>query len=128
MAGTKGPFTFHPPLLLVQILYSTGFNVVNLLACLVGAGLFGKISLLILLTLSSCTLAVLASFFLDFEYQASYQNNTSVGFFKGISYNNMSGIKHLLDENWESTYSMDCSNHLAEVFMQIQGSITKIPR
>ena len=122
----KGPFYLPPHV--VQILYSTGFNVLNLLACLVGAGLFGKISLLILLTLSSCTLAVLVSFFLDFEYQATYQNDTSVGFFKGISYNNLTGIKHLLDENWDSTYSMDCSNHFAEVFVRIEGLITKIFR
>ena len=122
----RGPF--YPPHHLAQILYSTGFNVLNLLACLVGAGLFGKISLLILLTLCSCTLAVLVSFFLDFKYQATYQNDTSVGFFKGISYNNMAGIKHLLDENWDSTYSMDCSNYLAEVSMHIQGMTSKIPR
>ena len=126
---TGGRYKFYPTTpILVQILYSSAFNVLNLLACLVGAGLFGKISLLILLTLSSCTLAVVVSFFLDFEYQASYQNDTSVGFFKGISYNNMTGIKHLLDENWDSTYSMDCSNNLAEVFMHVRGLITKISR
>ena len=103
--------------LLTQIVYSTGFNVLNLLACLVGAGLFGKISLLILLALSSCIFAVFASFFLDTEYQATYhnQNVTTMGFFKGISFNSLGGINQLLSQNWESTYSMDCSNPLAEV-------------
>merc|ERR1712012_562326 len=87
------------------------------LACLVGAGLFGKISLLILLALSSCILAVFASFFLDTQYQATYhnQNVTTMGFFKGISFNSLGGINQLLNQNWESTYRMDCSNPLAEV-------------
>ena len=103
--------------ILIQIVYSTGFNVLNLLACLVGAGLFGKISLLILLALSSCIFAVFASFFLDTEYQATYdnQNVTTMGFFKGISFNSLGGINQLLSQNWESSYSMDCSNPLAEV-------------
>ena len=115
---TGGRYKFYPTTpILVQILYSSAFNVLNLLACLVGAGLFGKISLLILLTLSSCTLAVVVSFFLDFEYQASYPNANQTGFFKGIGNNSMGGIRELLNENWDSTYSRDCSNHLAEVLI-----------
>lgn len=101
----------------LQILYSTGFNILNLLLCLVGAGLFGKISLFILLTLTTCILAVTASFFRDEQFQDSYAalNNSHIGIFKGLSNNNHSGIEEMWKENWGASYSQDCSDPQAQV-------------
>lgn len=100
-----------------QILYSSGFNILNLLACLLGAALFGKISLLLLLGLSTCILTVGASFFLDKEVQLTFGNGSlsQIGVFRGITNNNMSGIETFWSDNWSANYSRDCSNPEAEV-------------
>ena len=41
-----------------KVLYSTVLNILNLILCLIGAELFGKVSLLILISVMCCTVGV----------------------------------------------------------------------
>ena len=54
---------------------------------------------------------------MDTEFHNSYTllNDSHIGVFKGLSYNNASGIELFWQENWDSSYKTDCSNPDAQV-------------
>ena len=113
-----------------KVLYSTVLNVLNLILCLIGAELFGKVSLLILISVMCCTVGVGSSFFLDntvlSQYNETDNNVTTLvnGTFIGLAANTLSGISELWKSNFDGTYQQDCSDPNAPVdFFTVFGVV-----
>jgi len=124
--GPGGPFgSLIPEGKWWDILYSSGFNLLNLLLCIVGADLFGKTSLIILTLVVLCCSGVVSSFFLDTTYLDPYNvtmhnatsNWTEIvnATFTGLAGNSWEGIAELWQENLYPNYSRDCEDAEAAV-------------
>jgi len=113
-----------------KVLYATVVNILNLMLCLIGAELFGKVSLLILVSVMCCTLGVGSSFFREdtflIPYNETLDNVTTLvnGTFIGLSDNTLGGISDLWNSNFDGTYQQDCSNPDAPVdFFTVFGVV-----
>jgi len=112
-----------------SLLYCSAFNLANLCLCLVGAELFGKFSVAILVLVVACATAVFSSFFLNThfseEFNVTYQNGTNASFignFTGLSKNSMHGISKLWEQNLYPNFQQDCQDPDAEVdFFKVFG-------
>jgi len=123
--GPKGAFAQVLPVgKWWEILYSSCFNIFNMLLCLVGAELFGKASFLVLAIVTICSAGVGTSFFLDDSYSANFtesynetvngtivmKNVTVVAEFIGITANSWEGLHETFINNLYPNYAMDCQS------------------
>lgn len=112
-----------------SLLYCSFFNLANLCLCLVGAELFGKFSLAILVLVVACGLGVFSSFFLseeyDYQFNVTYANSTQMTFngtFTGLAANSLAGISERWSANLYPNYRQDCEDPDAEVgFFKVFG-------
>jgi len=112
-----------------SLLYCTAFNLANLCLCLVGAELFGKFSIAILVIVVACGFSVFTSFFLDYsfiaEFNVTYENGTNatfIGNFTGLSHNSWGGISQVWQDNLYPNFEQDCQDPDAEVdFFKVFG-------
>lgn len=103
-----------------NVLYCSVFNILNFLLCLVGAQLFGKLSLIILTIVSLCSGGVIYSFISDTAAYTTYNitvSNTTAnwtelvnGTFVGLTRNSLAGIQELWLQNLYPQYTQDCEN------------------
>jgi len=145
--GPKGAFMQVLPIgKWYEIFYSSCFNIMNMIFCLIGAELFGKASILVLAIVTICGGGVGTSFFLDTTYSTNFteqhnetvngtiimNNITVVGEFIGITANSMEGLQEMLVSNLYSNYQMDCqstdgkSTSFFEVFGVLFSGVTGI--
>lgn len=145
--GPKGAFAQVLPIgKWWEILYSSCFNILNMLLCLVGAELFGKASFLVLGIVTICSAGVGTSFFLDTTFSSNFteqhnetvngtiimKNVTVVGEFIGITANSMEGLQEMFMNNLYPNYNMDCqatdgkSTTFFEVFGVLFSGVTGI--
>ncbi len=114
--------------------YSSFFNLLNLIICLIGAKWFGRTSAFILASVVACTLVTLASFFpnkeilVQFEEACYEPTNHSIienctetinGTFTGLAASSSSKVEELLISNMYPRYERDCSDPTIEVSILI---------
>uniref|UniRef100_A0A0K2T689 Solute carrier family 12 member 9 n=1 Tax=Lepeophtheirus salmonis TaxID=72036 RepID=A0A0K2T689_LEPSM len=111
-----------------QILYRVLINLLNLSICLIGPNLFGKTTIMVLISVVFCTLTVITSFFSASTVEVHF-NETISGSFTGILSKNWS------IENFQShlypSYSLDCNDdtkpvNFAIVFAVLFSGVTGI--
>uniref|UniRef100_A0A1Y1KDM3 Solute carrier family 12 member 9 n=1 Tax=Photinus pyralis TaxID=7054 RepID=A0A1Y1KDM3_PHOPY len=112
-----------------RFLYSSILNCLNLIICLIGAGMFAKTTVFILATVIVCTIISFISFFVQAPMQVPIPNvntlvHNSTGFFTGL---NSSTMYANLKEHYGHDYTVNGEEvTFASVFAVLFSGVTGI--